>query len=377
MHASYSTEHDYMCHRVGQAWEFAKLLQAASQRRRGRALVIGLGDLNTEPNSLPWRILKHRAPDIYDAWFESPLQNGLLPESGERDGNVRSGGASIQNGATYGSPYNTWQWTRDQRTRYLSGQPDTSTSELILPPELNHSQAVRIDYVLASVAPQPLDTTSLELRGGNGTQNTNVARNDGVWVVKAAKVGMQDRHPTLGCSLSDHFSVEVTLALQQQQKGPDNGVPARSGPDVPTNSRQTTYGNVHAQDVNVASADFTSVLGNLPAVKNAEVTLDEVIRVLDDYELARQRRGWWGKVRLGVAGTVLIGSLAGVWAVNGLGWARLLLGITGALALAFTILDGYGGLLFNLAESAALRELAWEVNNVKERCSNDPRSYSP
>ncbi|KAL4947953.1 Endonuclease/exonuclease/phosphatase [Aspergillus filifer] len=378
MHAYYSTKNDYLCHRVSQAWEFAKLLQAASQRHRGRALVIGLGDLNAEPHSLPWRILKHRAPEIYDTWLASHLRNGLPPECGEQIGCGKSRSVNIQTGATYGSPHNTWQWTRNQRIRYLATQPGTPTREPILPPELDHSQAVRIDYVLASVAHEPLNTAPLEVICEPGTQNTTVARRDGVWVVKAAKVGMRDRHPTIGCSLSDHFSVEVTLAFRAQQKVLlDNGVPTRSGQDVPTKSRQTTLGDVHVQDANGVSANFTVASENLIPVDDAERTLNEVLRVIDDYKLVRQRVVWWGKVRSGVAGTVLVGSLIGLWVVDGFGWARLLLGTAGAFASAFAMLDGYAGLMFNLAEAAALRELAWDVNNVKDRGSNDLGSGSP
>ncbi|KAL8387241.1 hypothetical protein RB595_010053 [Gaeumannomyces hyphopodioides] len=323
MHAYYSSESDYLCHRVGQAWEFAKLLRAAS-RRHGGALVVGLGDFNTGPNSLPMRVLKYRAPDMHDAWLEDPLRRGIPAGGGEQNGtNDASGSVGMQNGATYGSPYNTWQWTRIQRAQYLTGQPDTPTVNLVLPPELDHSQAVRIDYVLASVASQ-FHTTS------HGRSTGDACEDDGVWAVKSAKVGVLDRHPTLGCSLSDHFGVQVTLVFQQRRQSPGDGVPVET---------------------------------------DAEGLLDEVLGVLRDYASVRKRHAWWRNVRSGVAGTVLIGSLAGVWAVDGLGWARLLLGIAGASILGFALLDGWGGLLFNLAEGAALREFEWEVRNAKDRDS--------
>ncbi|KAI1165992.1 hypothetical protein F5B18DRAFT_608118 [Nemania serpens] len=377
MHASYSTKDDYLCHRIGQAWEFAKLLQAASQRRHGRALVIGLGDLNTEPNSLPWRILKHRAPDVYDTWLESPLRRKVLPETSEQDGNVRNGSPSIQDGATYGSPYNTWQWSRDERTQYLTGQPDTPTSELMLPPEIDQSQAIRIDYILASVASQLQHTTPPQTGGENGIHNTSVAHQRGVWVVKATKVGMLDRHPILGCSLSDHFSVEATLAFQQQEISSDSSVTADSCTDLLPSSSHVAYGKFQPRDANGELANLTTASNNSYARKDDKMILEEVCCVLKDYELVRQQRSWWGKIRVGVAGAVLIGSLAGVWTVKGVGWARFLLGMAGALALTFTVVDGYGGLLFNLSEAAALQELTWEVNNVKLRVANSPSDNSP
>jgi len=353
MHAYYSDERDYLCHRVGQAWEFAKLLRAASQRRQGKALVIGLGDFNTTPNSLPWRVLMHRAPDMRDSWLENPLRKVSLSANGEPASNAQDELSGLLDGATYGSPYNTWHWTRDQRSRYLAAQTDTPTSHQFQLSELDQSQIARIDYILANVVSQLLDTASLEAaRGESGSQNTSKAKEHGrgVWVVKAAKVGMRDLHPTLNCSLSDHFSVEATLAFVYP-----HGLGLVAPSDARIDSRQNT------------SADVLPGAAIPQTAENGEALLDEILHVLGDYQLARRRQSRWRKWRVGVEVTVLIGSMAGVWVVSEHGWARFLLGNTGALALAVAALDGFGGMLFDLAEGSALRELAWEVRNAKER----------
>ena len=342
MHASYSAKSDYLVHRVAQAWEFAKLLRAASQRRRGRGLVIGLGDLNTEPGSLPWRIVKHRVPEMHDTWLASPYRKGPPPGTEADDGD------GSPDGATYGSPYNTWQWTRDQR-KCLAGQEDTPTGELTLPPGLEFSQAVRIDYILASVA-EPLATS--ESRGAHKGSGPD---DDGAWVVEGAKVGMLDRLPKLCCSLSDHFSVEVTLAFRKRQPRAETSDLL----DMFTESIQATPGDGYAQGV---SSGYVPTATSPGPMKETKRLIDEILFVLGEYKSQRQRHGMWRKFKLGVAGLVMTGSLAGVWAVDA-GWCRFLLAAAGALALAFAALDGWGVMLFDLAEGAALGELEWELRN--------------
>ncbi|KAI2469714.1 DNase I-like protein [Annulohypoxylon bovei var. microspora] len=359
MHAFYPGN-EYICHRASQAWELSKLLRAASRRRHGRALVVLLGDLNAEPTSLPYRILKHFVPDLHDTW----PQHKKNPGNNREIGDVQREHADIQNGVTYGSPYNTWMWTRGQRARYL-GQPATPTSELVLPAEVGQEQAVRIDYVLASVAPLRLDPSTDEIGGGKDVGNTRSSNHGcGVWVVKAAKVGMTDRHPVLGCSLSDHFSVETTLMFQPVERGVSESQklidePSGSGPDIFTRPKSATSSKAPIQEVHGAS-----ISGELLGETGTIGLLDEILHVLDDYNKVLRQRAWW-RVRLGVASTVLVGSLAGVWVVNGPGWARLVLSLSGALASAFVALDTWGGLSLRPTEMAALAEFEWEVGNAK------------
>jgi len=70
MHAYYSDKSEYLCHRVAQAWEFAKLLNEAERSCRRGCLVLGLGDFNAEPDSLPVRVIRVRAKGMRDAWVE-------------------------------------------------------------------------------------------------------------------------------------------------------------------------------------------------------------------------------------------------------------------------------------------------------------------
>lgn len=361
MHAYYSSESEYLCHRASQAWEFGKILQAASQRHHGGALVIGLGDFNTGPNSLPARIIKYRAPNIHDTWAEGPVQTGLWSERGQRD-DIAQSSEDIRNGATYGSPYNTWEWNRSQRTRYLTGQLDTPTRQLNLPPDLDGSHAIRIDYILANVSWPSQNTMFSKVAGSDSCLKMNEVTNHGIWAVKEAKMAIVDRHSMLGCSLSDHFGVEATLAFQQKQTIPTS--------DTPIISRQTINTVISMQNPADTLANLSPSLASLPVANSINDLLDEILVVIHDYKLAQKHQRWWRRARLVAATIVLAGSLAGVWAVGEAGWARFLLGISGALASTFAVLDGWVGLLFNLDEGAALQEFQWEVENARERNHN-------
>ncbi|KAK0740158.1 hypothetical protein B0T18DRAFT_417316 [Schizothecium vesticola] len=108
MHAYYSDKSEYLCHRVAQAWEFATLLNEAERSCHRGVPVLRLGNFNAEPDSLPVRVIRARAKGMRDAWVEGRRQQGGVREEG------------IEEGATYGSPYNTWFWTKEQRARHLA-----------------------------------------------------------------------------------------------------------------------------------------------------------------------------------------------------------------------------------------------------------------
>ncbi|KAI5917472.1 DNase I-like protein [Camillea tinctor] len=388
IHASYPGSNEYLCHRIAQAWELGKLLRFALQCRRGRALVVALGDLNSEPTSLPCRIVKHLVPEMHDTWLQFSLQRELSSRSGERRITTQKTDSSIQDGATYGSSYNTWMWTRGQRARYLE-QRDTRPDQLISPSDFDHSQSIRIDYVLANVAvprdhtPQDNNDSAVnpsadKLRSWNKIENTvGFTQDDGLWTVKAAKVGMIDRHPVLGYSLSDHLSVEVTLVFEQRQQRNLQTLPLElsdpscSGSSISTGDKSTFHGASGLYKTLRASVDVTSKLEESNGVVDPDGLLEEILHILRDYKLMRQKRAWWRKARLGVAGIVLMGSLAGVWVIGKFGGTRFLLAIAGALAASFAVSDVCRNLLFEFSEAAALRELEWEVRNANAGHYND------
>ncbi|RGP70276.1 sphingomyelinase family [Fusarium sporotrichioides] len=326
MHASYSSD-DYPCHRTGQAWEFAKLLRAAMARRHGRQLVVALGDLNTDRHELPWYIIKTLVPTLHDTWTERSPSSDLRTEEVQSRSDMENSNRRLQSddGTTYGSPQNTWHWTRKQRSQYLKHHDENGG--LAVPPDPDCSQTARIDYILASTGVQ---------------DKAMLGRDDGVWMVATAKVGMLERHPILGCSLSDHFSVETTVAFQEEIPlllSPQQSSESQKAKSVPTSGVQNTD------------------------IPSKEQVLDRILGTLHEYELVRRRRMRWRMVRLGGAGVALFGSLVGVWVVNHVGSARFLLALAGVAATTLLIIDGLGGYLSTRTETAALEEFRWEVEN--------------
>jgi sphingomyelin phosphodiesterase 2 len=194
LHAPYEREPNdsYLCHRTAQAWEIAKLMKGAAERGH---FVIGLGDFNMIPLSLAHRVVTvhGRVKDIWRILHpdSSVGSSHDLVEQARRRPIPTAIHNILENGTTCDSVLNTWRWNKSRQKRLGPNQP-----RIDVPPDTVDPGAKRLDYIFVS-----------------GSQE----RGNGGWVVKAAKVGMMERHPTLQCSLSDHFSVQTTLAWQSRQ----------------------------------------------------------------------------------------------------------------------------------------------------------------
>lgn len=194
-HAPYASdsEDSYRVHREAQSWQLAKLLRAAAERGH---LVVAAGDFNMTPLSPEHRILTAHAP-VRDVWrvlhphsslgdVSDPLEKARRRPTPSAEHNL------TENGATSNNVYNTWRWPRSAQSRLGPGQPLQP-----IPPNTPDPRGKRLDYIFTSTAACEMDD--------QGTV--------GGWVVRDARVGMVARHPELGCSLSDHFSVEATLVF--------------------------------------------------------------------------------------------------------------------------------------------------------------------
>ncbi|KAF9913152.1 phospholipase C type enzyme [Linnemannia zychae] len=101
LHAGYDpvgTPDSYLGCRVGEAWEMASLVKAATSQGRH---VISVGDYNSAPNSLVIQLLK-RQGGLTDSWDKmhpepNPIPSGLTPEQG----------VAIM-GVTCDTPLNSW-----------------------------------------------------------------------------------------------------------------------------------------------------------------------------------------------------------------------------------------------------------------------------
>ncbi|KAI1757301.1 Endonuclease/exonuclease/phosphatase [Xylaria castorea] len=216
-HTSYgdpSQNSSYAVHRLSQAWEIAKLVRNAAERGH---LAVVLAGLDTAPFSLPYRLLTSHAT-IRDAWRVLYPDSSLGSTSHELE---RARGRPTptaafnvaENGVTSNSAYNTWSWSSSERRALRSGR-----RPMLILPETPDEDGQRVDYIFFSRGgdPHAFPTDLSEILSAHNTytdDGVGAAPSPPGWVVKDVRVGLMARHPDLGCSLSDHFSVEATLIL--------------------------------------------------------------------------------------------------------------------------------------------------------------------
>ncbi|POS83491.1 hypothetical protein EPUL_004660 [Erysiphe pulchra] len=329
LHAPYEREPNdsYLCHRTAQAWEIAKLFRGAAERGH---LVIGLGDFNMVPKSLAHRLITTHSP-VQDVWLSlypnSSIGAADDPQEKARRMPMPSADYNIkENGITCDSILNTWRWTKDQQKLLGPDKPGVSIS-------LNgiDSKAKRLDYIFIGTRPQITPTEREE------------------YVVKSARVGMLFRHPTLQCSLSDHFSVEATLTLSKYH----GSVQSKYEPNI--------MNGVYLQSP--CSSIFR------PSTQESKKYLpvniyDEVLDLVHKY---RRREQWQRRARLlHFFGSLIItaGSTTAIWCVSRR-FIILILTIFSALNLSAGVIDGLIGGLFMGSEIRALKEFEWEISNTR------------
>ncbi|ORY01340.1 Endonuclease/exonuclease/phosphatase [Clohesyomyces aquaticus] len=296
LHAPYETEpHDsYICHRTAQAWEITKLMRGAAERGH---LAIGLGDFNMVPLSLAHRIIETHSP-VRDVWrlLHPESSVGAAKETAEKLRGLPMPSAEFNmtvNGATCDSALNTWRWNEAHKKRLFKGE------NIVVDSTVDDPGAKRLDYIFFS---------------GPG------------WSLKEANVGMTMRHPTLHCSLSDHYSVEATLTS------------SLSG-----------------------SVDDAQAERYLPLD-----TYDEILATISKYD-ARERTQ--RRLRMGHFGFQLcltIACLVGVW-WSPHNYVSFILMLLSSLGLSVGVIEGLMGGLFVGSELRALREFEWEVRNTRQR----------
>lgn len=344
LHAPYEREPNdsYICHRTAQAWEIAKLMRGAAERGH---LVIGLGDFNMIPLSLAHRLVTAHAP-VQDVWRvlhpDSSIGAAIDPIEQSRGRPVPTAEYSLmENGATCDSILNTWRWSKEQQKR-LAQQDDVSIDVHVTDP-----CAKRLDYVFF----------------GNGVRSNGKATPqtyNSEWFVHDAMVGMIDRHASLKCSLSDHFSVEVTLQrnLEGQTESHDtlevviNGVGHRTNHDIESET---------SKDINVKDPFAPPSFSNSLRVS----TYDEILRMISMYRIRERRQRWLRLSHFLVSIVVSIGCLTAVW------WSprpfvSFILMLISTLGFGAGIIDGLIGGLFVGSELRALEEFEWEIQNARK-----------
>ncbi|KAI1863867.1 uncharacterized protein JN550_009365 [Neoarthrinium moseri] len=388
-HPKYEKDgHDtYVAHRLSQAWELAKLLRGAAARGH---LVLALGDFNEVPLSLSHRIITSHAP-VHDVWriLHPDSSLGAAEEDLERARRRPIPTAQFnieENGATSNSVYNTWRWPKSQQKKLGPGR-ERDWPE-IAPDTLDH-KGKRLDYIFAS---------SGNLEGENPGWG---------WVVHDARVGMLQRHSELGCSLSDHFSVEATLVLHQAGSTPSSShsrhhprdhssipyPPGRAASVVETRGTEIqetdlengvylhmspTTSEMHLPESGPGGGDrprnhlnaypsssFSAQLRAMaqPVSHLPSGTYDEILAHIEAYTARERFQRRWRGVHFGTWVVVAAVCYVGVWWTPR--WAGFVLTLLCSLGLAAGVVDGLVALLFVGAELHALREFEWEIRNAK------------
>ncbi|KAF2195268.1 DNase I-like protein [Zopfia rhizophila CBS 207.26] len=314
LHAPYETEpfDSYLCHRTAQAWEIAKLMRGAAERGH---LVIGLGDFNMVPLSLAHRIIETHSP-VRDVWrmLHPNSSVGAAKDKVEKLRGLPMPSAEFNlttNGATCDSALNSWRWNEAHKKRLAKGE------NVAIKPSVPDPNAKRLDYIFFSSG------SHYSAAAGESTAE---------WTLKDANVGMTMRHPTLYCSLSDHFSVEATLtrSTSEPSSAVDNGPWA------------------------------------LPETYLPIEIYDEILATVSAY-VARERNQ--RRLRMGHFGfqfIVTIGCLIAIW-WSPHNYVSFILMFISSLGLSIGVLEGLMGGLFVGSELRALREFEWEIRNTKAR----------
>ncbi|GAB7341161.1 hypothetical protein MBLNU457_7457t1 [Dothideomycetes sp. NU457] len=322
LHAPYESEPNdsYICHRTSQAWEITKMMRHAAERGH---LVLGLGDFNMIPLSLAHRIIETHSP-VVDVW------RVLHPDSAigaARDDVEKARGMPVpsalecikEHGTTCDSKYNTWRWSKNLQKQLDKGI-DTPVEE--------HSpdeRAKRLDYIFFG-----------------GDPNTQASE----WHVESAQVGMLERHSTLQCSLSDHFSIETTL-VRRPVAGSEDDTQGQTG---------------HIPTLVGSNREIAAGLGDSRALP--EETYDEILAMIHKYDLRERKQRKWRIRHFFAQFTLSIGCLVASW-WSTYNYVAFILVLISTLGLSAGVIDGLMGFLFVGSELRALKEFRWEIENAK------------
>lgn len=302
-------------------------------------LVIGLGDFNMVPLSLAHRIIESQAP-VRDVWRvahpNSSIGAAINPAEQARGYPVPTAEYNLQrNGATCDSVLNTWRWEKEEQKRLAKGQ------DRVVDLRTEDPKAKRLDYVFFG--------------GDVGMEDVRT------WRVEDVKVGMTMRHPTLLCSLSDHFSVEATLTCQ----------PSSSNPFANDNSNGNT-----SSTTKQASATIIAQTTHL----SPDIYTD-IKAMITKYTLRERRQR---RLRLGhFVGqvTIALGCFVAIW-FSPRNYVSFILILLSTLGLSAGVIDGLIGGLFVSGEIRALKEFEWEIENAiavgqreKERIGEGEESW--
>ncbi|KAL1991013.1 hypothetical protein VTN49DRAFT_5517 [Thermomyces lanuginosus] len=352
LHAPYEKEpHDsYLCHRTAQAWEIAKLMRKAAERGH---LVICMGDFNMLPMSFAHRLITAHAP-VRDVWLhlhpdsaigpaESPAEQARGKPIPTAEFNIR------ENGAASDGPFNTWRWPKAQQRRLARGE------NILVDGNQPDPKGKRLDYIFVGDGGYPPSFPAPK------------------WSIDSAEVTMMQRHPTLHCSLSDHFAVEAVISRRplssssnETLSSADNKAePERRSPEPPNNPDDHNFTVQPSHLLHPTTA---------PSSALTPETYDEILAMTETYMRRERSQRRWRLVHFVASIFVSIGCFVGVWWTADAIYAAFILLVVSTLNFAAGVLDGLVGGLFMSWEIRALKEFQWEIRNAKRLATEGLKS---
>ena len=356
LHAPYEREPNdsYLCHRTAQAWEIARLMRDAVEKGH---YALGLGDFNMIPDSLACRILTTHGR-VKDTWRilhpDSSLSSAVDAPEKDRGKIMPSAAFNItENGTTCDSILNSWRWRKEDRQKISKGQIVT------IDDSSDDPNGKRLDYVFFGAE----EHSGLD------------------WEVEETRVGFTERHATLGCSLSDHFSVEATIRISFNSASM-NGIAAStesynerpvlaSKENLPFNksslsiqqSTSTSRKSVDTKSIRSSKerhlrSTSTTQINYLPSS-----TYREILNMISVYTLRERRQRRLRMAHFLAAVPVSIGCFVAIfWSpYNYVSFVLILLSTFG---LGTGVINGLIGGLFVGSELRALKEFEWEIRNA-------------
>jgi sphingomyelin phosphodiesterase 2 len=279
-------------------------------------IVLAMGDFNMIPLSLAHQIVeKHgRASDVWRVKYpDSSVGAAVDDVEMARKRPIPNAQFNLEeNGATCDSILNTWRWSKEQQKRLQKGE--TIKVDVLA----EDPRAKRLDYIFLGDAL-------------------------GEYSVQDVKVGMTMRHPSLKCSLSDHFSVEATLS--------------KSNSGTFTNQPEQIYDLL--------------LRGELDRPTYLPIqTYDSILAMIAKYTIRERKQRRYRLTHFVGQLTIAIGCLVAVW-WSPRNFVSFLLMLLSTLGLAAGVIDGLIGGLFVGSELRALKEFEWEITNAKHAAMPD------
>lgn len=267
-----------------------------------------MGDFNMTPASHAHALITSHSP-VRDVWrlhrpghCAEPRKQRITPDG--RTVPYTAAENIDHNGITSGGPCNTWRWPKDKRARLAKGE------ECPVDPSTPDTDGQRLDYIFVS-----------ERAESSGVR----------WNLKDAEVVMTQRHPTLLCSLSDHFGVRATLTRSPAPADAEPWKMLAADPD-----------KAQFQDIRYV----------------------EILNMIAEFTAGERVQQKWRARHFYLSVLVWVGCLVAVW-FSPHNFVAFILLLIASLGLASGVVDGLIALIFFQGEFKALREFEWEISNAR------------